>query len=92
MCDVFYQGTKHTEEGTKNQEAQSSDRHTERSLEESRKLILEWADELRHVDKVSAHARGRASRMRNYSRRREDILLRFCTMLMSFYQCGVRSF
>ncbi|KAK2866715.1 hypothetical protein Q7C36_002771 [Tachysurus vachellii] len=35
----------------------TSDRHddprTERSLEESRKLILQWADELKSVDKVS---------------------------------------
>ncbi|KAF4084754.1 hypothetical protein AMELA_G00109670 [Ameiurus melas] len=35
----------------------ASDRHedprTERSLEESRKLILQWADELKSVDKVS---------------------------------------
>ncbi|XP_005804865.2 nuclear factor 7, ovary-like [Xiphophorus maculatus] len=39
-------------EGTSKAEAQRSDRRTERSLEESRKLILEWADELRHVDKL----------------------------------------
>uniref|UniRef100_A0A3B3TYB5 Si:dkey-219e21.2 n=1 Tax=Poecilia latipinna TaxID=48699 RepID=A0A3B3TYB5_9TELE len=39
-------------EGTSKAEAQNSDRRTERSLEESRKLILEWADELRHVDKI----------------------------------------
>lgn len=32
--------------------AAKSDSRTERSLEESRKLILEWANELRHVDKV----------------------------------------
>ncbi|XP_073330809.1 uncharacterized protein [Pagrus major] len=32
-------------------QAHSSDPRTERSLEESRKLILEWADELHHVDK-----------------------------------------
>ena len=28
--------------------------HAERSLEQSRKLILEWAGELRHVDTVRA--------------------------------------
>ncbi|KAM8747076.1 uncharacterized protein AB9X84_015207 isoform 4-T4 [Acanthopagrus schlegelii] len=33
-------------------EGSSSDPRTERSLEESRKLILEWADELHHVDKL----------------------------------------
>ncbi|XP_029311223.1 zinc-binding protein A33 [Cottoperca gobio] len=40
------------EEGTSKKEAQDSDRRTERSLEESRKLILEWADELHHVNKL----------------------------------------
>ncbi|XP_026208279.1 E3 ubiquitin-protein ligase TRIM39 [Anabas testudineus] len=40
------------EEGTSKAQAQKADRHTERSLEESRKLILEWADELHHVDKL----------------------------------------
>ena len=55
MRDVFLQGTKDREENVTQQEAQNSDRHAERSLEESRKLILEWADELRHVDKVSVH-------------------------------------
>ncbi|KAM4536973.1 uncharacterized protein PAE49_021379 [Odontesthes bonariensis] len=37
--------------GAAEKEKRSSDSRTERSLEESRKLILEWADELRHVDK-----------------------------------------
>lgn len=46
-------------EGTSKKDVQS-DRRTERSLEESRKLILEWADELHHVDKVSAHTNQRA--------------------------------
>ncbi|XP_051933954.1 E3 ubiquitin-protein ligase TRIM39 [Hippocampus zosterae] len=40
--------------GTSN--AAKSDSRTERSLEESRKLILEWANELRHVDKVRPRA------------------------------------
>lgn len=35
----------------------SSGSRTERSLEESRKLILEWAGELRHVDEVSVGSR-----------------------------------
>ncbi|XP_059210382.1 zinc-binding protein A33 [Centropristis striata] len=43
------------EEGTSQKEAQSSDSRTERSLEESRKLILEWADELHHVDKYNKY-------------------------------------
>ncbi|KAM4564217.1 E3 ubiquitin-protein ligase TRIM69 isoform 1-T2 [Fundulus diaphanus] len=49
---VCKQGAIDPGEGTSKAEAQSSDRRTERSLEESRKLILEWADELRHVDKL----------------------------------------
>lgn len=40
----------------------ASDRHedprTERSLEESRKLILQWADELKSVDKVRGSDEG----------------------------------
>ncbi|XP_034020920.1 nuclear factor 7, ovary [Thalassophryne amazonica] len=39
------------EAGTSKKEDQSADRRTERSLEESRKLILQWANELHHVDK-----------------------------------------
>ncbi|XP_029931595.1 E3 ubiquitin-protein ligase TRIM58 [Myripristis murdjan] len=38
--------------GTSKNEARMSDRRTERSLEESRKLILEWANELHHIDKL----------------------------------------
>ncbi|XP_068612178.1 E3 ubiquitin-protein ligase TRIM39 [Brachionichthys hirsutus] len=36
------------DEGT----SQKKDKRTERSLEESRKLILEWAEELHHVDQL----------------------------------------
>uniref|UniRef100_A0A3B3DAS0 Si:dkey-219e21.2 n=1 Tax=Oryzias melastigma TaxID=30732 RepID=A0A3B3DAS0_ORYME len=43
---------KDPEEGSSRRGSPSSDRRAERSLEESRKLILEWADELRHVDKL----------------------------------------
>lgn len=46
------QGSSDPEEGSSRRGSPSSDRRAERSLEESRKLILEWADELRHVDKV----------------------------------------
>ncbi|MED6289964.1 hypothetical protein CHARACLAT_008249 [Characodon lateralis] len=49
---VCKQGGTDPGEGTSKAEARSSDRRTERSLEESRKLILEWADELRHFDKL----------------------------------------
>lgn len=52
---VFQKGRGDPEEGSSKQ-AHSSDPRTERSLEESRKLILEWADELHHVDKVGPHA------------------------------------
>lgn len=54
---MLQQGGTDTGEGTSKAETKSSDRRTERSLEESRKLILEWADELRHVDKVSFQIR-----------------------------------
>ena len=47
------QGSVNPGEGKSKKETHTSDRRTERSLEESRKLILEWADELHHVDKVS---------------------------------------
>ncbi|XP_071315260.1 E3 ubiquitin-protein ligase TRIM39 [Trachinotus anak] len=50
QVDQVCKGGSDSEEGTCKKEAQSSDRRTERSLEESRKLILEWADELHHVD------------------------------------------
>ncbi|XP_074478910.1 uncharacterized protein LOC141760201 isoform X2 [Sebastes fasciatus] len=50
---VCKQGSGDPDEGTSKKEAeQSSDRRAERSLEESRKLILEWADELHHVDEL----------------------------------------
>ncbi|XP_029943238.1 E3 ubiquitin-protein ligase TRIM21 [Salarias fasciatus] len=40
------------EEAAGQQEAKRSTGRAQRSLEESRKLILEWAGELRHVDKL----------------------------------------
>ncbi|XP_022616482.1 E3 ubiquitin-protein ligase TRIM39-like [Seriola dumerili] len=52
QVDQVCKGGSDPEEGTSTKEAQSSDRWIERSLEESRKLILEWADELHHVDKL----------------------------------------
>ncbi|XP_035530794.1 nuclear factor 7, brain [Morone saxatilis] len=52
QVDQVCKGSSDPEEGTSTRTAQSSDRRTERSLEESRKLILEWADELHHVDKL----------------------------------------
>ncbi|XP_035472275.1 zinc-binding protein A33 isoform X1 [Scophthalmus maximus] len=50
QVDQVCKGGRDPEEGTGKKE--SSDPRTERSLEESRKLILEWADELHHVDKL----------------------------------------
>ncbi|XP_056156652.1 E3 ubiquitin-protein ligase TRIM39 isoform X2 [Lampris incognitus] len=38
--------------GSSKKEAESSDHRTERSLEQSQKLILEWASELNHVDEL----------------------------------------
>uniref|UniRef100_UPI0037E98072 E3 ubiquitin-protein ligase TRIM39 n=1 Tax=Semicossyphus pulcher TaxID=241346 RepID=UPI0037E98072 len=51
QVDQVCKGSGDPKEGS-SKEAQSTDRRTERSVEESRKLILEWADELRHVDKL----------------------------------------
>lgn len=50
------QGRDDPEEGTCKKAAQSSDPRTERSREQSRKLILEWADELHRANKVRAHS------------------------------------
>ncbi|XP_060951797.1 zinc-binding protein A33 [Limanda limanda] len=52
QVDQVCKGGWDAEEGPSKKEAKSSDPRTEKSLEESRKLILEWADELRHVDKL----------------------------------------
>ncbi|XP_044196486.1 nuclear factor 7, brain [Thunnus albacares] len=52
QVDQVCKGESDPDEGTSKKEAQSSDRRTERSLEESRKLIQEWASELHHVDKL----------------------------------------
>nr|XP_046235982.1 nuclear factor 7, brain [Scatophagus argus] len=52
QVDQVCKGGVDPEEGTSNKEAQSSSTRTERSLEESRKLILEWADELHHIDRL----------------------------------------
>ncbi|KAJ0055610.1 hypothetical protein NL108_005452, partial [Boleophthalmus pectinirostris] len=49
-------GTPDPGEGT-SQKEETPDQRTERSLEESRKLILEWADELCHVDKFLKESR-----------------------------------
>lgn len=54
QCDVFWQEALDPGEGT-TKDAQSSHGRAERSLEESRKLILQWADELRDVDRVSIY-------------------------------------
>ncbi|XP_045921538.1 nuclear factor 7, ovary [Micropterus dolomieu] len=50
QVDQVCKGSGDPEEGTSKKEG--SDLRTERSLEQSRKLILEWADELHHVDKL----------------------------------------
>lgn len=50
QVDQVCKGASDQEEGGKKEEA--LDLRMERSLEESRKLILEWAEELRHVDNL----------------------------------------
>ncbi|XP_069025876.1 zinc-binding protein A33 [Embiotoca jacksoni] len=52
QVDQVCKGGDKPDDGKK--EAESSDRRTERSLEESRKLILEWANEFHHVHQVSS--------------------------------------
>ncbi|RVE60525.1 hypothetical protein OJAV_G00181840 [Oryzias javanicus] len=52
QVDQVCKGSSDPGEGSSRRSSPSSDRRAERSLEESRKLILEWADELRHVDKL----------------------------------------
>ncbi|XP_022066404.2 E3 ubiquitin-protein ligase TRIM39 [Acanthochromis polyacanthus] len=52
QVDQICKGREDPEEGTSKRDARFSDRKTERSLEESRKLILEWANELHHVDRL----------------------------------------
>ncbi|KAK2863124.1 hypothetical protein Q5P01_002657 [Channa striata] len=49
VCKV---GHDNPEEGSSKEKPQRFDQRTEHSLEESRKLILKWADELHHVDKL----------------------------------------
>lgn len=52
QVDQVCKGATNPGEGSSNQDEPSWDRQRERSLEESRKLILQWADELRHVDNL----------------------------------------
>ncbi|XP_069374407.1 zinc-binding protein A33 isoform X4 [Paralichthys olivaceus] len=52
QVDQVCKGGWDSEEGPSTKEGKRSDTRTEQSLEESRKLILEWAEELRHVDKL----------------------------------------
>ncbi|KAK9524745.1 hypothetical protein VZT92_017114 [Zoarces viviparus] len=52
QVDQVCKGSGDPQEGTSKNDSQSSDGRAERSLEESRKLILEWVDELHHVDKL----------------------------------------
>ncbi|KAM3857419.1 uncharacterized protein ACN63O_018439 [Diretmus argenteus] len=52
QVDHVCKGSDAPGEGSSRKEVLSSDRRAERSLEESRKLILQWASELDHVDKL----------------------------------------
>ncbi|KAG7496452.1 E3 ubiquitin-protein ligase TRIM39-like [Solea senegalensis] len=52
QVDQVCTGTCDPEEGTTKRGDKSSDQHTERSLEQSKKLILEWAHEFHHVDQL----------------------------------------
>lgn len=52
MCVCDLQNEDDPGEGCSKQAERQTDPRTERSLEESRKLILQWASELQSVDKV----------------------------------------
>ncbi|XP_072315001.1 uncharacterized protein [Eucyclogobius newberryi] len=53
QVDQVWKGAADPEEGcSSKRDEETSDERTESSLEESRKLIMEWADELLHVDKL----------------------------------------
>lgn len=52
QVDQVCKGSVDPKKDAEKKEDQITNRKTERSLEESRKMILEWADELRHVDKL----------------------------------------
>lgn len=52
MCACDLQNEDDPGEGCSGPSERQTDRRTERSIEESRKLILQWASELQSVDKV----------------------------------------
>ncbi|KAK7909831.1 hypothetical protein WMY93_014515 [Mugilogobius chulae] len=52
QVDKVCKGAVDPQEGASKRDEQASDQRTERSLEESRRMIMEWADELRHLDKL----------------------------------------
>lgn len=54
MCACDLQNEDDPGEGCSGPSEQQTDRRTERSIEESRKLILQWASELQSVDKVNS--------------------------------------
>lgn len=51
-------GESNPEEDNSKKDAETSGRRVQHSLEESRKLIQEWASELQDLDQVSAHTDG----------------------------------
>ncbi|XP_049922856.1 zinc-binding protein A33 isoform X1 [Epinephelus moara] len=93
---VCKQGTGDPGEGTSKTEAQCSDRRAERSLEESRKLILEWADELHHVDKLlkemPSESKSEENENKNANEAAQMRIMEWAKELqMATENCGVQS-
>lgn len=63
MCACDLQNEDDPGEGCSRPPEQQTDRRTERSIEESRKLILQWASELQSVDKVKLTGKKRHERL-----------------------------
>ncbi|XP_027143726.1 E3 ubiquitin-protein ligase TRIM21 isoform X1 [Larimichthys crocea] len=85
-------------EGNSKREPETTDRRTERSLEESRKLILEWANELRDVDKrlkETPWTESQEQDNRKYKDANEEAQMRIMEwakeLQMATESCGVQS-
>lgn len=63
MCACDLQNEDDPGEGCSRPSEQQTDRRIERSIEESRKLILQWASELQSVDKVKLTGKNRHDRL-----------------------------
>ncbi|XP_047460307.1 E3 ubiquitin-protein ligase TRIM39 isoform X2 [Mugil cephalus] len=89
---VCKQGSWDPEEGSSKTEHQSSDHHAERSLQESRKLILRWADELHHVHKkLTSESQGDENKLAANEEAQLRIMGWAKELQETTESCGVRS-